>query len=161
MPQAEFRRLAGTGEIRVAALEVLDVRFRIYRAAPSHLRRLDGGELDGDLARHRFRELALEAEDVLELPVIPVGPERLVRARRDELHAHAHTIADQVCRAFEHGIHVQLARDLGHGELRALVAHHRRSRDHAQRLDTRQVGDDRLGHAVGEVFLEGIARHVA
>ena len=45
-------------------------------------------------------------------------------------------------------------RDVGHSFARALVAHHRRARDHAaEPADLGETGDQRVRHAVGEILL--------
>ena len=159
--QPELDRLPGGSDQGVPALQVLEVRLGVHRGAPRELRRLGGRELDRDLPRHGLGQLALQAEHVLELAVVAVGPERLVAARGDELHADAHAVADEQRRALEDRVDVQLARDLGERLRGPLVLHRRGARDHAQRLDAGEVGDDRLGHAVGEVLLRRVARDVA
>ena len=78
-----------------------------------------------------------------------------------ELHAEPHALADEMRRPLEDRIDVQLAGDFRQRQCRALVAHRRRARDHAQGLDARKIRNHRLGHAVGEVFLVGILRDVA
>ena len=43
---------------------------------------------------------------------MPIGPERFVRARGDELDTQPHTPADEMRGAFENRLHVQLPGDL-------------------------------------------------
>ena len=51
--------------------------------------------------------------------------------------------------AFDHAVDVQRLRDLGQRGLRALELHHRGARDDAHARQLRELGDQRLGHAVG------------
>src|SRR5436309_1114231 len=69
----------------------------------------------------------------------------------------ARTFADEKRRPLEDGVHVQFASDLRESPLDPLVLHGRRARDHPQRLHASELGDERLGHTVGEVFLCRIA----
>jgi hypothetical protein len=61
----------------------------------------------GDL----FSQLTLECEYVFELSVVTIGPERFVGACGDELNIQPYTPADQMCRAFENRLDVQLPGD--------------------------------------------------
>ncbi|TMQ70208.1 MAG: hypothetical protein E6K80_09225 [Candidatus Eisenbacteria bacterium] len=78
----------------------------------------------------------------------------------DELGRDAHAIAGAQHRAFDDRVDAQLARDVRQRAADALEAHGGGARDDAQRPDLGQVGDQRLGHAVGEVLLLGVAREV-
>ena len=114
-------------------------------------RYVQDGSLDCGLTGHDW--ILENGADVHEVAVIPVGPEGLVGSGGDQLYAHPHAFTDEVRGALEHGVHVQFARDLRERLGRPLVLHRRGARDHPQRLDARQVGDDRLrpgGPAVGE-----------
>ena len=76
--ETDLDRLRRRGEVGVAALEELEVRLGVHRVALGQLRRLLRRQLDRDLARDGLGELALQAEHVLELAVVAIGPERLV-----------------------------------------------------------------------------------
>ena len=78
----------------------------------------------------------------------------------DELPGDAHAIAGLAHAAFEHVAHAELAADLLHVDRPALVGEGRIARDDEQPLDARKAGDDVVDHAVGEIFLLGIAAHV-
>jgi hypothetical protein len=150
----------GVGGGGVPALEVLDVRLGVHGAPLREVRHLARRHLQRDLLRHRFRDPALQIEHVFDLAVVAVGPQRLVHSCGDELHRDAHALADEQRRALEDRVHAQLARDLGQRPGHALVLHRRRARDHAERLEARELRDQRLGHAVGEVLLRGVVRDV-
>ena len=87
---------------------------------------------------------------------------QMMRAGRglDQLAGDAHPVAGLAHAAFEHVAHAELAADLLDVDGLALVGEGRIARDHEQRLEARQRGDDVLDHAVGEIFLLGIAAHV-
>ena len=78
----------------------------------------------------------------------------------DELPGDAHSVPGLAHAAFEHIAHAQFAPDLLHIDGPALVGEARIARDHEQPAHARQGGDDLLDHAVGEIFLLGIAAHV-
>ena len=145
----------------MAALQKFEVSLSVDGWAVRQLRRLDWGYLDRDLPRDGLGELALHAEYVLEITVITLGPDCLVGARGNEAHAQAHAVADQEYGAFENSIDVELARDLGQRLLDALVRHHRSPRDHAQRFEPGEVGNERSGHPIGEVLLRRVLRYVS
>jgi hypothetical protein len=82
-------------------------------------------------------------------------------ARRiDQLAGDAHAAAGLADASLQHVAHAELAADLADVRRLALVGEARIARDHEQRLDAREAGDDVLDHAVGEVFLLRIAAHV-
>ena len=137
------------------------MRLRVHHVTARELRDLGRGQLHRDLVGDLFSELALQAEDVFELSVVPIGPERFVRARGDQLDIQPHTPADEMRGAFENRLHVQLPGDLRERQRGPLVVHRGRPRNDAQGLDAGKIRDHRLGHAVGEVFLRRILRDVA
>ena len=78
----------------------------------------------------------------------------------DELPGDAHAVRRLAHAAFEHIAHAELAADLLHVDRPALVGEGRIARDDEKPFDARKAGDDVLDHAVGEIFLFGIAAHV-
>src|ERR1051325_4868000 len=123
----------------MTSFEIFKVRFWIDDVTTCEVRRLGRGQLHGDFARDFFSELALQAEDVLELPVVPIGPECFVRPCRDELDAQPYAPVDQMRGTLENGVHVQLARNFWERQRGALVPHGRGPRDDAQRSDASKV----------------------
>ena len=116
------------------------MRLRVHHVtAARELGDLGRGQLHRYLAGDRFSELALQAEDVFELSVVPIGPERFVGPRGDELDAQPHTPADEMRGAFENRVHVQLPGDLRERQRGPLVVHRGRPRDDAQGLDAGKV----------------------
>ena len=85
-----------------------------------------------------------------------------VRCRLDQLSRDPHTVSRTQHRPLDDAIHAQLPGDVRQGwPVRALVAHRRRPRNHFQRTDLGEVGDQRLGHAVHKVLLLRVTREVA
>jgi len=62
--------------------------------------------------------------------------------------------------SFQHGVHVQFARNLRQRLLRAPVPHDGSSRNYSKRTNLRQRRDHFIGEAVGEIVLFGIVRKV-
>jgi hypothetical protein len=83
-----------------------------------------------------------------------------VTARFDQLRCNAHTAFGAGDRTFHHRIELQLPADLRQGILGALETHRRSSRHDAQGTDLGEVGDQRIGHSVGEVLLLPVAREI-
>ena len=101
------------------------------------------GDLKGvhDRARHAL----LHVENVVHRPAVLLGPELGVGLRIDELRGYSQRVAGAPDAAGEHVANTELASDLA-GTLGApFVLHRRRPRDHAQRTDAGQVGDELLG----------------
>ena len=115
------------------------MRLRVHHVTARELRDLGRGQLHRYLVGDFFSELALQAEDVFELSVVPIGPERFVRARSDQLDIQPHTPADEMRGAFENRLHVQLPGDLRERQRGPLVVHRGRPRDDAQGLDAGKV----------------------
>ena len=99
------------------------MRLRMYGWTPGELGGFGRRQLDRNLPRHRFCQLALQAEHVLQLTIVAASPEHFVGPCGDELDAEPNPIGDQEGRAFEHGVDIELAGDLGEGEVATLVLH--------------------------------------
>src|ERR1700676_3842798 len=67
------------------------------------------------------------------------------------------TIADSQNRALDYSIDAKFARDLRQRFARAFVRHGCGTRNHTQRPDFCQVGNQVIGHAIGEIFLVFVA----
>ena len=132
------------------------MRGRVHRALGLEPAPLLGRDLHAHLVCDRPRDLALQREDVGELALVAVRPQGPVARGIDQLRGDAHAPAGEQGRALDHRVHAQLARDLRQRPIAALEAHGRCARDHAQRSDLRQVGDERIGHAVHEELLARI-----
>ena len=141
-------------------LQVLDVRLGVHGLSLGEPLGLGGRDAEGDLLGHLARHFTLQVEHVFEIAVVAIAPQRLVPARRNELHTDADALPEKQGRALDDGVYVQLARDVGERLVHALVAHGAGARDDAQALQPREVRDERLRHAVHEVFLGRIVRDV-
>jgi hypothetical protein len=123
----------------MSSLEIFEMRLRVHHVTARELRRLGRGQLHRDLVGDLFRQLALQGEDIFELSVISIRPQRFVGARRDELDIQPHAPADEMCGAFENRLHAQLPGDLRKRQRRPLVVHRGGPGDDAQGLDAGQV----------------------
>ena len=117
-----------------------------------------------DLAREprgdRAGDLILKIEQVLELQVEPVGPQRGLGGRVDELDGDAKALIRPAQTAAENVAHAEAALDLL-GRIGAQVEQEgRMPRDHHQVAEPREAGDDILGDALAEVVVAGIAGEV-
>ena len=107
------------------------------------------------------RDVGLDGEDVVELPVVRLGPEVAIGLGVDELRDDAHAIAGATYAAVEQRGGAERRADLAQA-LRALLERHDRvARDHLERADLGEMRDDVLGDAVGEVLVLRIGAQVA
>ncbi len=90
------------------------------------LRRQSGLEGIGDL----LRQIALNGEDIGELPVVIFRPQMLVGVGIDQLHVHAHAIADASHTAFQDRADPECFSDLARADGFAAILHDRRAGDH-------------------------------
>ncbi len=109
-----------------------------------------------DLLQH----LVLQAEDVVELAVVALGPKVAAGGRVDQLRVDAHLLAGLAHAALQHVSDTERLADLADIDLAPLVAGRRGSRNDRQAGNLGQVGDQVLGHAVREILLLGVAAHV-
>ena len=70
-----------------------------------------GCQLHLDFAGNRIRDLALESQDVVELPLVAVGPEVLIGMGFDELSADANAITGAQDSTLQHRVDSELVRD--------------------------------------------------
>jgi hypothetical protein len=78
----------------------------------------------------------------------------------DQLGVDPHLLARPPHAALQHVAHAQVLGDLPHLHRLALVGEDRVAGDHEEARDLRQVRDQVLGHAVGEVLLVRVVGHV-
>src|SRR5436309_14868909 len=71
-------RLGRGGKIGMTTPEKLEMRLRMYGWTPGELGGFGRRQLDRNLPRHRFCQLALQAEHVLQLTIVAASPERFV-----------------------------------------------------------------------------------
>jgi hypothetical protein len=121
---------------------------------------LGGGNGWGDRDRHRLCDLVLHSENVGEIAVIALGPNVLAGFGLDELRSNADAVAGFAQAALEHIPHRQLAPDLLHIDHAAFIREGRIASDDEERRIPGQNSNDLLDHAVGEIFLLGVAGHI-
>ncbi len=96
--------------------------------------------------------LTLDGEDIIERAVVAFGPEVCVGLGVDQLHVDADSICVSLHAALEQVGYAKLLCNFAHvSGITAFVEHHARAADHLQIRDLRQVGQDFILHAVGEV----------
>jgi hypothetical protein len=78
----------------------------------------------------------------------------------DQLAGDAHPVAAFAYRAFEHVAHPKLAPNLLNIDGLSFVGEGRIAGDDEQPPDTGERADDFLDHAVGEIFLLGVAAEI-
>ncbi len=109
--------------------------------------RYSGAQLLGD----GLGNLALDAESIVERPVVALRPERRGGAGVDQLGIHPHLAGDPLHAALEQVRDAELLRDLAQiARCPGFVLHHAGAADHFEVRDLRQVGQDFVLHAVGE-----------
>jgi len=113
-----------------------------------------------DRANDALGDLVLEFKDVLDRPIEAIRPQMRARRRVDQLARDAQPASRLANAAFEHVTHAKLIGHLAHVNRPAFVGEARIPRDHDQLIEARQRGDDVVDHAVDEIFLLGITRHV-
>jgi hypothetical protein len=136
------------------------IGFDVLGAAALDVLLFDAAELDRQRLDDLVHDLVLCGEDVVQLAVEAVGPQMAAALGVDQLGGDAHAVAGLADRAFQHEAHAELAADLLHLHRPALVGEGGIARDHEQRLDLGEIGDQVLGDAVAEILLLGVAAHV-
>ena len=105
-------------------------------------------------------DLVLQIEDVVELPVVALGPHVMPGLGVDQLRRHANPAATLAHAALDDVARAQFLADLANIGRDPLEGKGRVAGDHRKRLPQRQRGDDVLGQPVREVVLLGITADV-
>ncbi len=114
-------------------------------------------DLPGDLPC----DCAVHGHHVSDHGVVRLRPDQsLLRHGLDEAHAQADRIPGSCHRRLHHRIHAQLPRDLGDRLIARPVPDRGPLRDHPQRADLRELGDQGVVHPVDEILLVRISREV-
>ena len=140
--------------------EIIVISIKIagwLRACAIDLGLLDAG-LDG--ADHAFGHRVLQLEHVFQRAIEFLRPKMRAGRGFDQLPGDAHATAGFANAALKHIANAEFAADLLDIDGLAFVGEARIARDHEQRFEARERGDDVLDHAVGEIFLLGITAHV-
>jgi hypothetical protein len=106
------------------------------------------------------RHLVLKLQDILHIAVEAVGPEMRPVRSVDQLRGDAHATACLAHAAFEHIAHAEFAPNLLHIDGAAFVGEARVAGDDEEPSYSGERSDDLLDHAVGKIFLLGVAAHV-
>ena len=99
-------------------------------------------ESRGDQSHYTGGDLILQAEHVLEPAFEPVRPDMSAGRSLDQLAGNANPVAYPADTALEHVAYPEFAPDLLDIDGLSLVGETRIARDHEQRLEARQRGDD-------------------
>ena len=113
-----------------------------------------------DCADYRQGHLVLQRKDILDLTVITFGPNLRPGRRVGQLTGDAQVVSGLANASFKNVTHAELASDLFDIDSFALVGEARIAGDDKKAFDSREAADDVFDHAVGEIFLLGIAAHV-
>ena len=146
-------RLPGPLVPEVAALQIELVGFGIHRPGGGEDGSLLGGQLRLDLARYRARDIVLQLEHVLHLPLVAIRPRVSVGVAPYQLRRDADAVPLAEHGPFDERVDAQLACDRGHRQAAALVARRRRARYDAERPDAGETRGQRVREAFGEVVL--------
>ena len=124
---------------------------------PPHRRRSD---LDSHLCRNGARHVVLERQHIGAITLVALRPDRALVRRANQLSGDADAPSRLRYRAFHDCIDLEFARNFRKGLLcGALIAPLKFGRLRAVWYP-RQLADEFVGHAVGEVFLCRVAREI-
>ena len=138
-------------EVAAPQVEVVGLGVDVGRLREARL--LGRGQLHPDAVGDGAGDLGLQREHVAGRPFETPGPEMLIARTVDDLGADPHAAPAPENRAFHDPVDPQLPGDLGQGLGAVLVPDHGLPRDDAKRTDPRQLRDQRVGDAVGQVLL--------
>jgi hypothetical protein len=154
------RRLGAELENAAPSPNEVVVGLGVHLAAHRQARLLAAREVHLESLHDAARDFVLHREDILEIPVVALGPDVAAALGVDKLRVNAHFHARLAHAAFEHVPHAELPADLLDVDALLLEGEGRVAGDDEQARDFGDVGDDVFGDAVGEVLLLGIAAHV-
>src|ERR1700756_4392609 len=109
----------------VAALYVALIHFGCHRARGYQPGAFLARNRNLDLFGDRLRHLTLQSKHVLQLAIIFLRPEVLVRPRTYQLRVNPNPVAFSYHRSFNKGIYSERLSNFRHGELRVSKTHHR------------------------------------
>ena len=92
--------------------------------------------------RDRAGDFAFDAEDIFQLAIVALGPEVFIGRGLDQLHVDVHQLAGLLHAAFENIRDAELLRDFRQVSGLALILLSRGARNHLQRTDLRESGED-------------------
>ena len=109
----------------------------------------------------RFRDFALNSENIGQIAIVSLRPEMRIGARIDQLRVYSHAIASTLNTSF-HDVHdAKFICNLAQITFRSgLILHNRSAADDLQVRDPGQVGQNFILHPVGKEDVIGIAASV-
>ena len=116
--------------------------------------------MHGKQRHDRSDDLVLDGKSVIELGIVVVGPPVRSGCGVDQLGADADAFAGAANAALQHVAHSELAPDLSDIRRLALVLEAGITRDDEQLAEPRELRDDVLDDAVGQVLLLGIGAQI-
>ena len=105
------------------------------------------------LLHDRLRELALHAEDILQVARVGVRPELFARGRAAEARGDAHCLTRLANASLDQMAHAELAADLLRRRVGALEGKGRCARRDLKGGDLLERAEQLLAYAVGEIFV--------
>ena len=106
--------------------------------------------------RNIGRDVLLDVENVVHLPVVGLRPEVKTVRRRDQLHGNPQPIAGAPDAAFEHVRYTELAADFAQVFVAIFEIKRRRPPRYFEPADLRDVVDQLFGQAIREIVAVGI-----
>ncbi len=144
----------------VTALEVQVVRFDARGGRPRERGHAAGAQRDFELAGDLARDVVLDREHVVELTIVPLGPELITAGDVDQLRGDAELLPRSAHAALEDGRHVERRADVAHADVLAFEGERRRARRNLQVFHLGDRVDQFFGNAVAEVLHLRVAARV-
>src|SRR5262245_39740920 len=104
--------------------------------------------------------LVLDREDILELPIVALGPAMCAGQGIDELHRDTNPITTAANASFQDVTHAEFSAHLPHVDRLALVLEGGVAGDDKELRKPRQLRNDVFDDTIREILLLGIAAHV-
>jgi hypothetical protein len=145
---------------RSAALEIDGIRLQVVGGRLHQHCLLFPEQLDPKRVSDGARDLVLNGEHVLRVPIVGVGPEQVPVGHIDQLRREPEPPAGAADAALEHGADLEPLADRPDVFELALERKDRCSRYHVQPADLRQRVDQLVGHAIGEVLVVRVGAQV-
>ena len=137
--------------VEIVCLDKREVGLAVLRRLPRHLLFLGRRKFRVQLLRDFLCEIGLDREHIREIAIVTLGPDVLVVQRVDELHIHVHAVAGLLHAPFEDRRDAERFADFPHVYFFVAIWGHRGARDHFQVADLREVCENVVLDAVGEV----------
>jgi hypothetical protein len=117
-------------------------------------------EFEFNLTSDGLSNVGLKGEDIAEITVVLLGPERPLGSSGNESSSDADSIAGLQDRPFNDSINIEFASDFAHGERSVLELHYGLAGDDTEIGALAELRDEFFSNAIGEEFAIGIAGKV-